>query len=89
MVSLRSLKSDEQRANELLARPAIQQRIKELKEGARLLGLSKKEHLIVIAMKECPELCDFICDQFRDEFRALGLEEESKAHLQDGNGDRQ
>jgi tRNA threonylcarbamoyladenosine modification (KEOPS) complex Cgi121 subunit len=80
MVSLRSLKSDEQRANELLARPEIQQRIKEIEEGVRLLGLSKKEHMIVIAMKECPELCDFICDQFRDEFQdALGFEEESKA----------
>ena len=69
MISLRSLKSDEQRANELLVRPEIQQRIKEIEEGARLLGLSKKEHLIVVAMKECPELCDFIFDLFHDELR--------------------
>ena len=62
MVSLRSLKSDEQRANELLARPAIQQRIKEIKEGVRLLGISPEEVMLIKDMREIPELIKFVRD---------------------------
>jgi hypothetical protein len=62
MVSLRSLKSDEQRASELLARPAIQQRIKEIKEGVRLLGISPEEVMLIKDMREIPELIKFVRD---------------------------
>jgi hypothetical protein len=62
MVSLRSLKSDEQRANELLARPAIQQRIREIKESVRLLGISPEEVMLIKDMREIPELIKFVRD---------------------------
>jgi hypothetical protein len=88
MVSLKSLKSDEQRANELLARPEIQQRIKEIEEGVRLLGLSKQEYGLICNMWEIPELMKFVRDLL-DEAKREALDEVSQLHDGEGKFDRQ
>jgi hypothetical protein len=81
MVSLRSLKSDEQRANELLARPEIQQRIKEIQEGIRLLGLSKEEYGLICDMRKTPEVMRFIGDLLDESKREAADRQLRQGHI--------